>query len=133
MNSLRVAIGNLFESPMGKMSYISYFQYINTGGKLTARSLMETCTIILTYMEDQEKKLQQYEANFKEIETILSKLVDKKVSKETIEVSFAGDKEHVEAIIEKAKERTPEQEATYQKRIVALAKAREARKAKNVV
>lgn len=84
-------------------------------------------------MEDQEKKLQQYEANFKEIETILSKLVDKKVSKETIEVSFAGDKEHVEAIIEKAKERTPEQEATYQKRIVALAKAREARKAKNVV
>ena len=62
------------------MSFVSYFSYVNTAGKVTARSLMDVLTVVCTMVEEQEKKNEQYEANFKEIEQILQKLVEDKTS-----------------------------------------------------
>lgn len=123
MNDLRLIIGNLFEAPMGRMTMVSYFEYINSSGKLTARTLMEICTVILTFLEEQQRKNDQYEANFLEIEKILSKLVNQKVENKQEEVPAPEPK-----II-----RTPEKEALYQRRVASLAKARATKKAKNVV
>lgn len=68
---------------MGRMSFVSYFSYVNTTGKITARSIMEVCVVLLEFADQQEKKNEQFEANFKEIENILKKLVDKKVPQGT--------------------------------------------------
>jgi len=79
MNKLKNVIGEIFQSPMNNMSFVSYFQYVNTSGKVTAKSLMDTCTILLTFCDEQEGKNDLYESNFKEIESILIKLVEQKL------------------------------------------------------
>lgn len=79
MNNIRIELGDLFGAPVQEMNFASYMQYINAAGKITARSLMDITTILLAKVEDQEQQLARYEANFKEIEEILGKMVDKKV------------------------------------------------------
>lgn len=79
MNPVREIIGNVFQSPMQNMSFVAYFSYVNESGKITARSVMDTQAVVLTILEAQEKKNAEFEANFKEIEAILQKLVGKKV------------------------------------------------------
>lgn len=61
------------------MTFVAYFNYLNTAGKITAKSLLDTQVVVLSYVEELEKKNEEYEANFKEIESILTKLVEKKV------------------------------------------------------
>ncbi len=79
MNNVRVAIGEVFASPMHNLSFVTYFSTLGVNGKITERSLLELITVLFTYVEEIEKKNEQYEANFKEIEAILSKLVYEKV------------------------------------------------------
>lgn len=79
MNDLRLTISNLFETPIQNMTYVAYFQFVNSSGKITARSLMDLVTILLTHAEEQERKMNQYDQNFVDIEEILAKLVDNKV------------------------------------------------------
>jgi hypothetical protein len=76
---LRELVGSYYGAAMQGMSYPAYFNYLNTGGKITARSLMDTQALILTFLEDQEAKNEQIEQNFKDIREVLEKLVDKKV------------------------------------------------------
>lgn len=121
MNTLRQTISNLFEAPMQNMNFVSYFQYINTNGKITARSLMEIVCILATYVEEQEKINEKNEANFKDIETILAKLVDKKLDEKVVNESLDTD----EFIT------TSDKDALRRKRIDNMAKARAARKVKN--
>lgn len=83
MNSIRISIGTYFQAPMQNMTFAEYFAYINTAGKISARSLMDMVVALATYTEAQEKKNEQYEANFKEIADVLAKLVDKKVEMPT--------------------------------------------------
>lgn len=138
MNDLRQIIGSLFEAPMGNKSFVSYFKYADEGGKITARTLREVCTVILTFLEEQEKKNQQNEANFKEIEAILTKLVNQSTPKvlsnsgPVTEDKFLTGIETLNSELVNPKVRTPKEEETYQKRIVALSKAREAKKAKAI-
>lgn len=75
MNLIRIVVGDLFQSPMARMSYPAYLNYVNTSGKITARSLMDLHTIVLTFLEEQEKVNLQNEENFKTIFEILAKLV----------------------------------------------------------
>lgn len=86
MNSLRVAVETLFGSKMQGMSYIAYLAYVNEMGKITAKSMLELLTVSLTYIEEMEKKQAVYEQNFKDIEAILGKLVDKKVEQPVVAV-----------------------------------------------
>lgn len=79
MNAIRISVGNLFEAPVQNMSFVSYLAYVNTNGKITPRSLMDLITILLIHVEEQEKINEENKANFKDIEAILSKLVDKKL------------------------------------------------------
>lgn len=91
MNTLRQTISTLFEAPMQGMSFVAYFQYINTNGKITARSLMEIVCILATYAEEQERINEKNEANFKEIESILAKLIDKKLDEKVDEKPIQED------------------------------------------
>lgn len=75
MNTIKKAIGSLFGLPVQDMSFPSYFQYVNERGKITARSLLDMMTIVLTELDEQEKRNAQYEESFKEIENILEKIV----------------------------------------------------------
>jgi hypothetical protein len=59
------------------MSFVAYFQYLNGAGKITARSQMDMTIIMLTFLEEYQKKNELYEDNFKEIQEILTKLVEK--------------------------------------------------------
>lgn len=61
------------------MSFPAYFNYLNEAGKITARSTIDTVTIMLTFIEEQEKVNEQNKQDFKEIEKILTKLAEKKV------------------------------------------------------
>jgi len=92
MNSIRIIIGNVFSSEMGNMSFVRYFNYINEAGKVTARSLMNVVTVLLTFAEEQERKNEEYDNNFKEIEKILTKLTSEKLAKPAIvkEKEIAG-------------------------------------------
>ena len=80
INKIREAVGTIFSTPMQTMSFPAFFAYLNEGGKITARSLMDMMAVTLTYCEEQEKKIEEYDANFKNIEEILEKLVDKKTA-----------------------------------------------------
>lgn len=59
MNSIRDAVGAIFQSPMNQMSFPAYFAYVNTAGKVTSRSMMETIMVCLTYLEEQEKQIKE--------------------------------------------------------------------------
>lgn len=113
MNSIRVTIGTLFQAPMGGMNFVEYFTLVNGGGKITARSLMDICTILLTRLEEQEQINAKNELQFNEIANILQKLLNEKANAKTPPESH------------------PEGELTAkEKRINALAKAREAKRLK---
>ena len=88
MNRVRDVISNVFQAPMANMSFVHYFNYINETGKLTPRSLMEVCVVILTFLEEQEKKNELYEANFNNIMEILNKLTQKEAPIETSKESL---------------------------------------------
>lgn len=76
---IRDVVGAYFGASMQNMSYPAYCNYLNEGGKITARSLMDVQALILTFLEEQEAKNEQNELNFQEIKGILAKLVDEKV------------------------------------------------------
>jgi len=78
MNNLRDTISNIFMAPIGDMSFVRYLNYVNESGKISARSLLDLCMVMLTYIEEQEKRQKQNEVNFKEIQEILQKLVEDK-------------------------------------------------------
>ena len=78
MNSIREIVGTLFRAPMQQMSFISFFQYANESGKITSRSLLDLCIVLLVQAEEQERLNAKYEDDFNHIETILKKLVDEK-------------------------------------------------------
>lgn len=78
MQKVRTVVGDLFSAPMGNMNFVSYFQYVNTSGKITAKSLLDLSTALFIFAEEQEAKNEQYEANFKEIQEILVKLVEER-------------------------------------------------------
>lgn len=84
MNSLRLTLSELYQAPVQSMSWVAYFQYLNSVGKITARSQMDLSVILLTHLEELQKKNEQYEDNFKEIQEILTKLVEKNKSKDDI-------------------------------------------------
>ncbi len=86
MNKIRITVGEIFQSPLQNLSFVQYMANVNTAGKITAKSLMDLVTVLFTYAEEQEKKNEQYEANFREIEAILSKLVEQKVEAKTPDV-----------------------------------------------
>lgn len=75
MNKIRLIVGELFQSPMGNMGFPAYFSYINTAGKITAKSTMDIETVLLAVLEEQEKINQQNEDNFKQIFEILAKMI----------------------------------------------------------
>lgn len=104
MNNVRIIIGELFQSSMSNMSFPAYFNYVNTSGKITARSLMELDSVILTLLEAQEKVNQQNEENFKQIFEILAKIVEEK--KEPEHTNNKLSKNDVVSIIEKPTEKT---------------------------
>ncbi len=87
MNTIRRSVEVLFESPIQNMSFVAYLSNVNSAGKITARSLMDLSTLCLTYIEELEKKNEQYEANFKEIEHILTKLVNNKTQSDKIDIT----------------------------------------------
>jgi hypothetical protein len=127
IRNIRVIIGEVFKSPMSHMNYPQYFQYINTTGKITARSLMEVEAVILTFLEEQEKVNLQNEENFKQIFEILAKIVNNEVSLATttpVEAPKTVETEMSSTILPDSKE------LLRQKRIANLQKAREARKLK---
>lgn len=109
---------------MSRMNFPAYFQYVNTAGKVSARSLMEIEAVILTILEEQEKINLQNEENFKQIFEILAKLVKKEPN---IEPTKPSDNPKTAGIEESG---TTSKEALRLKRIENLKKAREARKAK---
>ena len=55
MKQVRDVVGIIFDAPMQNMSYVEYFAYVNTGGKITARTLLDLCTVLFTFAEEQEK------------------------------------------------------------------------------
>lgn len=86
MRPIRIIVSELFVTPIQNMSFVAYFQYLNSAGKMTARTHMDLTTILLVAYEEVEKKLEAYESNFKEIQEILEKLTEKQKNKEaTIE------------------------------------------------
>lgn len=74
MKSTKELVGDLFGAPVQNMTYPHYLQYMNEQGKITARSIMDLCSVLLT-------KIEEYEHNFEQIEQILGKLVDQKIEK----------------------------------------------------
>lgn len=55
MKQVREVVSIIFDAPMRDMTYVEYFGYINTGGKITARSLLDLATVLFTFVEEQEK------------------------------------------------------------------------------
>ena len=74
--TIRIILGEYFQSPMSNMNFPAYINYVNTAGKITARSTMDLSTIILAAIEEQEKINEQNEQNFIQIFEILAKLVN---------------------------------------------------------
>lgn len=78
MRTIRIIIGEYFQSPMGSMNFPAYFNYVNVAGKITPRSQMELETILFIAIEEQEKINKQNEEHFEQIFEILAKLVGNK-------------------------------------------------------
>lgn len=88
MNTVRIILGEYFQSPMGTMNFPAYFNYVNTAGKITARSSMDILIVICTALEEQEKINAQNEEDKKQIFEILAKLVKAEVP-EKVEESIS--------------------------------------------
>lgn len=128
MNTIRIILGSYFQSPMSNMNFPAYFNYVNTAGKISARSSMDMDSIIFTAIEEQEKVNTQNEENFKQIFEILTKLVKTPSAGgepplEPITTRIGAEPNDV--LTEEGKK-----ELQKQQRIANLAKAREAKKAK---
>ncbi len=81
MQKIKDIVGTLFQSPVGNQSFPTYLSYINTAGKVTARSMLDIEAVLLTFAQEQEKKNEEVDEKFKQIFEILSKIVDEKQSK----------------------------------------------------
>lgn len=97
MNSIRIIVGEVFQSPMSDMNFPAYISYVNTAGKVSPRSMLELEAVMLVILEQQEKINQQNEENFKQIFEILAKLttefkriVEQPVQVPTDEAVFIG-------------------------------------------
>lgn len=67
------------------MTLPRYFEYLNAAGKMSSRAVQEVMAIMCVYLEEQEKRNEQYEADFKQIAEVLAKLVDKKIEAPVID------------------------------------------------
>lgn len=76
--NIREALTLAFGTPIQNMGFPAYFSYLNTGGKITQRSLMDILVVLCEQLDEQQKTLEAYKQNFKDIEAILTKLVEKK-------------------------------------------------------
>lgn len=59
MNNLRKQVEQLFGLPAMKMPWSLYLAQLNEAGKLTARSIMDILTIVLTTLEEHEKAIKE--------------------------------------------------------------------------
>lgn len=83
MNNARTILSDLYQSQVHpKETIVNYFYRLNEAGKINGdkKSIVDIPAVLFTLVEEMEKKIEVYDANFKEIESILSKLVDKKMS-----------------------------------------------------
>ena len=133
MNSIRIAIGELFQSSMSTMNFPSYIAYVNTSGKITSRSMMDLDTVILTFLEAQEKINQQNEENFVQIFEVLAELVKEKTPYKVVDTEKSDKAQWLQGLdtLEANAVAGPTRdELLKQQRIANLAKAREVKKAK---
>ena len=75
--TIRESLTLAFGTPIQNMSFPAYFAYLNTGGKITQRSLMDILTVLCEQLDERQKTEELYNQNFKDIEVILVKLVKK--------------------------------------------------------
>ncbi len=87
MNKIRTIISAIYQSPMQDMTFPDYFKYVNEGGKVTPRSLLEVQSAILTYIEEQEKINEINENTFKDVEEVVTKLVNKTTTSKDIDLT----------------------------------------------
>ena len=108
--TIRIILGEYFQSPMSNMNFPAYFNYVNTAGKITARSTMDLITILSTALEEQEKINVENEENFKTIFEILTKLVkqDANLTKEPISEPSSPEEKELEDALPKSIKKTPE-------------------------
>lgn len=78
MVRIREILGTFFGSSMGKMTFPQYLSYVNSAGKITARSTMEILAVVCTVLENQETINDQNNENFKQIFDLLTKMVNEK-------------------------------------------------------
>jgi len=57
LTTIRERVEQLFGLPAMKMPWSLYLAQLNEAGKLTARSIMDIMTIVLTSMEEQEEEI----------------------------------------------------------------------------
>lgn len=82
MNPIRTIISEYFQAPMQQMSFPAYFQYSAINQKMTERIRQDLLIVLLSAVDEMEKTHRHYEDNFREIEEILTKLVQKQQQKE---------------------------------------------------
>lgn len=83
MNKARTILESLYQSQVHpKETIVNYFYRLNEAGKINGdkKSIVDIPAVLFTLVEEMEKKIEVYDANFKEIESILGKLVDEKLS-----------------------------------------------------
>ena|SRR3990167_7449121 len=73
--TIRDSLSRHFGTPMQAMGFPQYLSYLNSAGKITQRSLLELLIILCEQVEAEEKRKEQYEKNFKDIEDILVNLL----------------------------------------------------------
>ena len=79
MTSIRQDVEDLFSVAIGELDFPVYFQKIYELGKISStRRLSDLSVIILNKLEAMEKREQEVAQNFKEIESILSRLIEQK-------------------------------------------------------
>lgn len=140
--NIREVVATLYQQPINDMTFVRYFSFLNESGKITARSLMDGLIIAYTFIEELEAKNESYEGNFREIESILHKLVEDKmedivqpIKKAYLETPIPVVPNDFISPIPTSIEGSPREifdpkEALRLKRIANMAKAREARKVK---
>lgn len=68
--TIRERVETLFGLPAMKMPWSLYIAQLNEAGKLTARSIMDIMTVVLTSLEEQEQKIKDIELLTQRIETV---------------------------------------------------------------